>query len=81
VFDAAPSGNDQPFTESSAHITPPATAHVQDNAFPLDFVIDDGTAKSASNESAIPEVKNESQDLDFHIELDLPPAGNKPRTS
>lgn len=81
VQDEALPGNDLLSAESGAHIAPPATAHVQDNAFPLDFVIDDGTEKPAGNEPAAPGAENKSRDLEFHLELDLLPAGNKPRTN
>ncbi len=67
--------------DEAPHVTPPATAHAQDNAFPLDFVIDDGTAKSTGDEPAAPVAENNSQALDLGFELDLLPAGKKPQTS
>jgi Tfp pilus assembly protein FimV len=74
VQDEALPGNDP-------HVTPPAAAHVQDNAFPLDFVIDDGREKSGGNEPAAPATENNPPVLDLDFELDLLPAGKKPQSS
>lgn len=72
--------------EAEHHAAP---EHVQDKAFPIDFVIDDKSKfsneavafeVSPTEEIATPAIEDKAQPLSFHIDFDLP-VSDKPKDS
>lgn len=81
--------NEVATAEEVEHHTSDAHEHVQDKAFPIDFVIDDkqrstdeavAAEESPAEEVTPPTVEDKAQPLAFHIDFDLP-SSDKPKDS
>lgn len=81
--------NEVATAEEVEHHTSDAHEHVQDKAFPIDFVIDDkqrstdeavAAEESPAEEVTPPTVEDKAQPLAFHIDFDLP-SNDKPKDS
>lgn len=81
--------NEVATAEEVEHHTSDAHEHVQDKAFPIDFVIDDkqrstdeavDAEESPAEEITPPAVEDKAQPLAFHIDFDLP-SSDKPKDS
>jgi tetratricopeptide (TPR) repeat protein len=79
--------NEVATAEEVEHPTSDAHEHVQDKAFPIDFVIDDkqrftdeavAAEESTAEEVTPPTVEDKAQPLAFHIDFDLP-SSDKPK--
>lgn len=79
--------NEVATAEEVEHHTSDAHEHVQDKAFPIDFVIDDKqrstdeavtAEESPAEEITPPTVEDKAQPLAFHIDFDLP-SSDKPK--
>ena len=79
--------NEVATAEEVEHHTSDAHEHVQDKAFPIDFVIDDkqrptdeavAVEESPAEEVTPPTVEDKAQPLAFHIDFDLP-SSDKPK--